>query len=223
MDIIDSNNIPLPIKRERSTYKRKFVAGYNKSGTIKPSTEYSYMCNFHKFWKWLSDNYPETIEYIPPFRSLKKIEDFLYLHKPPIRIELITPKIFFEYIGASYSAKYPNVIGFLKLGIKYIFKVFNMEESYFKFMTDIRNEELYLSGKYNSVIPPAAKRSQVNDGFIPTEVIEDGFEAVTVDDAVVFDDGFGPTVDDGFSLVTDDRFRPIEYLESMIPEFNFDI
>ena len=177
-------------KRGRSQDPRAIIVGCNtsKSGILAPSTEYCYLNNFHNFWRWLSVNYYNTLNYSPPIKSPKKIKELKDVDDPPIKIKLITPKIFFEYIGTNDRSKYSQSAFMVQQGLKYVFKEFDMEEAYIKLMTSIRKEEISKSNarvfdrsRFIKVgdppaavapAPPPAKRSSVTDA-VPKLIDDD--------------------------------------------------
>jgi len=143
---------------------------------LKLSTQYTYLVYFYNFWKWLAITYNNVIEYPPPLTCPKTFKD---IKKPPIKFLLITPNLFFEYIGTNDKSVYNGYVAGIKASLKYIFNEFNMNNEYNELIKLINNQEIinpnqrhgFNRSRFIKQLPPPAKRSAkitiINDDTFP--------------------------------------------------------
>lgn len=109
---------------------------------IKPTTMYCYLNNFHNFWKWLFEFHIETVAIAPPQKCPQTIDEMQYFGECPVRINLITPEIFFEYVGTNDISKYQPVVCMIRQSLKKIADLFGLEKIYNRFVLDVKSKEI---------------------------------------------------------------------------------
>jgi hypothetical protein len=131
-------------KRGRSRDSNVIIEGCNVKplSKMKPSTVYCYMNNFHNFWKWLYDHHENVVRYNPPARCPRTFDEMKAYTNCPIKMDKLTPEIFFEYVGTNDVSKYKPLVSMVRQVLKHIAEIFNLEKIYIKFMMDTKSKEI---------------------------------------------------------------------------------
>lgn len=142
------------------------------SGGVCFSTAQYYLRKFCLFWRWLNTHHPETLNSFPPTSIFQSFDEFKEYPICPIKIEAITPEIYFEYVGTNDVSRYTKFATVLKNVLSKISCIYGEKHKFDCIIRDIKRLEI-----------PKPKNVEV---FDPQQSIETNIQALLYMKAVAY-------------------------------------